>query len=62
MNPCERIMLPKTEDGDPVVILLRDAWEFFRANRDERVIGRVAMEAFAGVRYTTAGLIGKRRN
>lgn len=58
-NPCAFIKPPKIEDGDPVVIPLQDAWNFFRANRDERVIGRLALEAFAGVRYTTAGLIAK---
>ncbi|WP_043586736.1 tyrosine-type recombinase/integrase [Geminisphaera colitermitum] len=58
-NPVERIKPPKTDDGDPVVIPLRDAWDFFCANRDERVIGRIALEAFAGIRYTTAGAITK---
>ncbi|MDF9827503.1 site-specific recombinase XerD [Ereboglobus sp. PH5-5] len=58
-NPCLLIKPPKTEDGDPVVIPLRDAFEFFKANRDERVVGRVALEAFGGIRYTTAGLIQK---
>lgn len=56
-NPCARIKPPKLDDGDPVVIPIRDAFEFFKANRAEPVIGRVALEAFAGVRYTTAGKI-----
>ncbi|MDF9833096.1 site-specific recombinase XerD [Ereboglobus sp. PH5-5] len=58
-NPCANIKAPRAEDKDPVVIPLRDAWEFFRANCDQRVTARVAMEAFGGIRYTTAGLLEK---
>jgi len=59
INPCSGIKHKKAEDKDPVVISLRDAWAFFHANHDQRVAARVALEAFAGVRYTTAGLIDK---
>jgi len=58
-NPCAFIKPPKVEDCDPVVIPLRDAFAFFKANKDERVTARVALEAFGAVRYTTAGLIAK---
>ena len=58
-NPVAVIKPPKTDDGDPVVITVRDAFEYFKCNRDERLVGRVAMEAFGGIRYTTAGKIQK---
>jgi site-specific recombinase XerD len=58
-NPCQWVKPPKTDDGDPVVIPLRDAFQFFKANRDERAVARVALEAFGGIRYTTAGIIGR---
>lgn len=34
-----------------------DVEALFRANRNHRVVGRLALEAFGGVRYTTAGLM-----
>jgi hypothetical protein len=58
-NPFEAVKPPKIEDGDPVVVPLRDAFEFFKANANRPVIGRVALEAFGFVRYGTAGRIGK---
>ncbi len=38
---------------------MRETFELFRKNRDSRAIGRVALEAFGGIRYTTAGRLGK---
>lgn len=58
-NECAYVKPPKIDDGDPVVIPLRDAFEFFKANRDERLIGRVALEAFGFIRHGTAGEITK---
>jgi hypothetical protein len=58
-NPVATIKPPKTEDGNPVVISLRDAFEYFKVNRDERVVGRIVMESFGGIRYSTAGMIQK---
>jgi site-specific recombinase XerC len=40
------------------VIPVADAVAFFAANRDEPVAIRVALEAFGGLRYSTAGRIG----
>jgi integrase len=33
---------------------LKDAFTFFQVNRDERAIGRLALEAFAGLRHSSA--------
>lgn len=58
-NPVAMIKPPKTEDGDPVVLPIRDAFNYFKENHDERVVGRTVMESFGGIRYTTAGQIQK---
>lgn len=58
-NPCELVAPPKIDDEDVSVIPVRDAFEFFKVNRDATCIGRVALEAFGGLRYTTAALIKK---
>lgn len=50
-------MAPQVEEKDVSVIPINDAIRFFRANRDERVIGRIALEAFGGLRYSSAGRI-----
>jgi len=52
-----RVVTPKITDGDPIVLLLSDAFNFFKVNRDELLIGRIALEAFGAIRYTTAGKI-----
>ena len=48
---------PIVEEEDVEVIPVRQAWQFFRANRDHRAIGRVALEAFGGLRYSSAALL-----
>ena len=58
-NPCTSIKALKIENADPIVIPLKDAFDFFKANRDDRVAARVALEAFAVIRKTTVGLIDK---
>ena len=58
-NPCDAVLPPKIIEDDVHVISARAAFEFFKANRDARCIGRVALEAFGGVRYTTAGKLSK---
>jgi site-specific recombinase XerD len=56
-NPCEIVAVPEVEDGDVVVISPEDAFRFFKANIDEPVVARVALEAFGALRYSTAGRI-----
>jgi site-specific recombinase XerD len=58
-NPCELVALPSSDDaGDVSVISAEDAKAFFKANAAEPFIVRLALEAFGGVRYSTAGRIG----
>jgi site-specific recombinase XerD len=58
-DPTLPIVLPQIEEKDVNVIQVRDAFEFFKVNRDHRSIGRLALEAFGGLRYTSAGKIRK---
>lgn len=57
-NPCDLVTPPAhDDDGEVTVISARDAFHFFKANAAEPVAIRVALEAFGGVRYSTAGRI-----
>jgi len=58
-NPCEIVAVPEVDDGEVVVISPEDAFKFFKANLNEPVSGRVALEAFGGLRYSTAGRLQK---
>lgn len=58
-NPVAAVKPPKAEVEDVYVLPVSDAEHFFAVNRDARCIGRIALEAFGGVRYTTAGKITK---
>jgi len=54
-NPCELVPAPKVEVSDDVAVLkLKEVWDFFRANAGERSIGRLALEAFGGLRHSSA--------
>lgn len=59
-NPCELVMPPSIEEEDVSVIPVRDAFEFFKANLGSRCVGRVALEAFGGLRYSTAARVAKK--
>ena len=58
-NPCDLVAVPAVEENDVIVISPADALAFFTANRDARVIGRIALEAFGGLRYSSAAKIQK---
>jgi len=58
-NPCEGVPSPRlVRNEDVSVLTLREAFEFFRANRDTRAIGRLAAEAFGGLRNSSAERLG----
>lgn len=59
-NPCELVTPPVLEEGDVSVMPVRDVFEFFKANVEARCVGRVALEAFGGLRYSTAARIERR--
>jgi site-specific recombinase XerD len=58
-NPALVLVLPPVDESDVNIIPMRDAFHFFKSNRSARAIGRLALEAFGGLRYTTAGKIVK---
>lgn len=58
-DPTLPIVLPTVEEKDVNVIAARDAFRFFALNREHRAIGRVALEAFGGLRYTSAARLVK---
>lgn len=55
-NPMAKIPAPSWGHSDEIGILtLEQALELFRANAGHRVIGRLALEAFGGLRASSAG-------
>lgn len=58
-NPCEVVKPPPIEAEDVAVIPVEDVRRLFEANRDQPVIGRLALEAFGGLRYSSAARIQK---
>jgi integrase len=53
-NPASAIVLPKDDADDVTVLSLEDARLLFSKNRDALCIGRLALEAFGGLRFTSA--------
>lgn len=58
-DPTLPIVLPAVEEKDVAVIPVADAFRFFAVNHGHRAIGRVALEAFGGLRYTSAARLTK---
>lgn len=54
-DPTLPIVLPQIEEQEVNIITTEQAFHFFKVNREHRAIGRVALEAFGGLRYTSAG-------
>lgn len=54
-DPSRVVKLPELNEESPHVIPVKDAFTFFQRNRGSRSVGRVALEAFGGLRYTSAG-------
>lgn len=57
VDPSRALMLPVIPEADVHVIGAREAFEFFKTNRDARCVGRVALEAFGGLRYSSAASV-----
>ncbi len=54
-NPCDFVEAPTVQESDEVAVLtLRQAFEFFKANREEACVAKLAAEAFAGLRFSSA--------
>lgn len=56
-DPSLSVEPPKVEAGEIHVLSADDAERLFRANRDQLCIGRLALEAFGGLRYTSAARV-----
>lgn len=54
-DPSRVVKLPEIDEDTPHVIPAQEAFTFFQRNREQRSVGRVALEAFGGLRYTSAG-------
>lgn len=55
-NPLADVPPPKVEKNEDVsVFQLKEAFEFFKVNRNERAIGKLALETFGGVRQASCG-------
>jgi integrase len=59
IDPTEAIEPPVVVLDAVSVLSVEDARKLFDANRDQPCIGRLALEAFAGLRYTSAARIAK---
>ncbi len=62
-NPCDAVTLPDAtvldENGDPLhhevnILTVEQVAQLLRSNRDEKCIGRLALECLGGLRYTSA--------
>lgn len=63
-NPAAAVPLPSGRDEDNgaaevCVLSVEEAERLFRANADALVVGKLALEAFAGLRYTSAARIAR---
>lgn len=54
-DPARALVLPVIEEVDRNVISAKDAFHFFKVNRDAPCVGRIALEAFGGLRFSSAG-------
>lgn len=54
-DPSKVVALPPFEEWSRKIIPVREAFEFFKANRNHRSVARIALEAFGGLRYSSAG-------
>jgi integrase len=54
-NPCKAVQMPKDEPaGEVSVLSAADTAKLFEANKDRRVAVYMALEAFAGLRFSSA--------
>lgn len=59
-NPCDAVPVPDLERGETINILtIDDVRSLFAKNEHSVCIGRLALEAFGGLRYTSAARIIK---
>jgi site-specific recombinase XerD len=60
-NPCRAVKPPRIEEDDVTILTVEEAQKLFDANKDEPIIGRLAIEAFAGFRFSSVQRLTKDR-
>ncbi|MEZ5275373.1 MAG: hypothetical protein R3F07_03210 [Opitutaceae bacterium] len=58
-NPMETLKPPHKDEDDIYVLPVKDAEKLFNAASKSIAVGRLALEAFAGLRYSSAARIAK---
>lgn len=58
-DPTAAVPLPKSDPEDVTVMPVADAARLFSKNRDALCVGRLALEAFGGLRYSSAARLSK---
>lgn len=58
-NPMERVPVFKAIENPVEILTLDEGRKLFEANKDQACIGRLALEAFAGLRFSSAKVISK---
>jgi site-specific recombinase XerD len=59
-NPMERVPVFKAIENPVEILTLDEGRKLFEANKDQPCIGRLALEAFAGLRFSSAKVIEKK--
>lgn len=58
-NPCNRVKPPKIPEGNKEPLAPKLIFQLLHANLTEPVMGRIALELFGGLRYSSAGRLTK---
>ena len=58
-DPCEAVTTPKVPVEEINILTLSETQKLFSSNRDQPCIGRLALEAFGGLRFSSAGRLVK---
>lgn len=58
-NPCSAVQGPKVEVKEVSVLSLADAIKLFKVNKGSRVAVYMALEAFGGLRFSSAFRISR---
>ncbi len=53
-NPCDAVVPLAVPEKDKVILTPREAFDYFKANRDQDAAGPSAVECFGGLRFTSA--------
>lgn len=54
-NPCTTVRRVRVDDEDKVPLKPKEVFDLLKHNRDEKVVGRLVLELFGGLRSSSAG-------